>query len=643
MSQLAAADPVLELPGSSPTPSGAVEPPDSHRSRTAILWWLVLVIVWVACALYVFHYLRRGWVPHDEGTLGQSAERVLLGQLPHRDFDEVYSGGLSFLNAVAFRALGINLLSLRLVLYAVFLLWVPAVYYIATRFVAPIGAGAVVFLAAAWSLPNYSAAMPSWYNLFLATFGVAAVLRYIDVERRRWLVLAGVFGGLSCIVKVVGLYYIGAVLLFLAYREQDLSRDGERGSVRRSWVYSVSITIALAAFGMLVVGLVWRRLGARELASFVIPAAVPGLLPIWREWTTRPVAGDASRFRSLLKMVGPFALGVTLPILVFLVPYLRSHSAGALVDGVLIDPMKRLDFAAVRPPTLGSLCTAVLLLPLSGILRTGRERPSWLVRAAVGVALAAAILASDHYTRLYLLTWDSMRGMVPLVILCGAWLLARHESLTSKLNGQRLLLLLAVCGSCALVQFPFAAPIYFFYVAPLVALAGLAVLVNWPGSRTFGPATIVVFYLLFAVTRIHPGSIYSMGHGFARYESDERLDLSRGGITVSPEYAIAYRRLVNLVQEHASGPYTFATPDAPQVYFLSGLANPTRTLYDFFDDPEGREERILHALESHHVNVVVVNRAPEFSSPVSPSLASALVMLYPNSASTGPFTVRWRE
>ena len=65
-------------------------------------------------------------------------------------------------------------------LFAVFLAWVPAVFYIASRFVRPLAAGGITLLAVAWSLPNYSAAMPSWYNLFLATFGVAALFRFLE-------------------------------------------------------------------------------------------------------------------------------------------------------------------------------------------------------------------------------------------------------------------------------------------------------------------------------------------------------------------------------------------------------------------------------------------------------------------------------
>lgn len=643
MSQLAAADPVLELPGSSTTPSEAGKRPDSHASRTTILWWLVLAIVWVVCALYVFHYLRRAWVPHDEGTLGQSAERVLLGQLPHRDFDEVYSGGLSFLNAAAFRALGTNLLSLRLVLYAVFLLWIPAVYYIATRFVAPVAAGAVVLLAAAWSLPNYSAAMPSWYNLFLATFGVAAAIRYIDSGRARWLVVAGICGGLSCIIKIVGVYYIAAVLLFLVYREQDLARGEENEPGSRTWVYSISMSVLLALFVAVVLALISAQMRVREIANFVVPALALVILLMWREWRSPSTADESQRFRALAGMVAPFLLGVALPIILFLVPYLRADAVGALVHGVLVEPMKRLDTAFMHPPRVTQLLLAVALLPLAGIVRIGRQGPSWITRLAVAVLLVAAIAVSDRYARLYIFTWDTMRGSVPLVVVCGAWLVAFRESRLPAVRRQRILLLLAACALCALVQYPFAAPVYFFYVAPLAALAGLAVLASWPGLRKLGPATILAFYLAFAVVRIHPGFINAMAHWYSPYVSETRLALPRGGIDVPAEDAAVYQRLVGLLRQHARGQYTLATPDAPQVYFLSGLANPTRMLYDFFDDPAGHDQRILAALDERRVNALVVNRVPEFSRPISPALASELATLYPHSADVGNFTVRWRE
>ena len=144
---------------------------------------VVFAAVWLLALAYVALHIDREWVPHDAGVLGQSAERVLNGQLPHRDFIEAYTGGLSFLNALAFALFGVRLIVLRWVLLGFVALWIPALFYVASRFARPLAAGAVVLLAVAWSVPNYPAPLPSWYNLFFATFGAAALLRSLEVER----------------------------------------------------------------------------------------------------------------------------------------------------------------------------------------------------------------------------------------------------------------------------------------------------------------------------------------------------------------------------------------------------------------------------------------------------------------------------
>src|SRR5215470_13911638 len=188
------------------------------RYRNVILIALMLVL----SAAYMGRNLKRGWVPHDEGTLAQSAERVTRGELPHRDFDDVYTGGLALLDAAAFRLLGTNLASLRYVAFAIFLIWVPVVFYIATRFMSVPVACAVTLLTIVWAYPNYAAAMPSWYNLFFATFGMAALFRYIEVVKTKWLLAAGFLGGLSFLVKLSGLFFISAAFLFFIFRWQEI-------------------------------------------------------------------------------------------------------------------------------------------------------------------------------------------------------------------------------------------------------------------------------------------------------------------------------------------------------------------------------------------------------------------------------------
>ena len=108
---------------------------DQPRARRSPHTRTVVLLLVAISAAYVGWHLFRGWIPHDDGALGQSAERLLNGELPHRDFDDIYTGGLSYLNAAAFELFGTSFASLRLPLYAAFLIWVPALYYIASRFV----------------------------------------------------------------------------------------------------------------------------------------------------------------------------------------------------------------------------------------------------------------------------------------------------------------------------------------------------------------------------------------------------------------------------------------------------------------------------------------------------------------------------
>ncbi len=82
---------------------------------------LVLLLVWLVSAAYVFPFRLRGWTPHDEGVLALEAQYVLDGEMPHRDFPEIYTGGFSYWNALVFRVFGVRMISPRLALFLCFL------------------------------------------------------------------------------------------------------------------------------------------------------------------------------------------------------------------------------------------------------------------------------------------------------------------------------------------------------------------------------------------------------------------------------------------------------------------------------------------------------------------------------------------
>lgn len=610
------------------TVTAAHEPLRSHRVA-AIAFFLAFAL----SAGYMFWCLRTGSLPQDDGTLAQAAVRVLNGELPHRDFAETYTGGLSCLHALAFKLGGINLVSLRICVFVFFLLWLVAVLYIASRFASPIATAGITLLAAVWGLPQYPASMPSWYNLFFACFGAAALLRYLEVRRSRWLFLAGAFGGISFLIKITGLYYVAAVLLFFVFREQQLSSTSEDEPRRPSTLYSAFAMTCLTAFLSSIALFMRNRLDERELVHFVLPSGALVLLMLLRERTLR-TPGPAARFAALFRMVLPFLSGVALPILGFLVPYARSHSLGGFFYNVFGLIQSRSDgMGLIRPASPKYLWYAAVPLLLLVIGACWKRAATPLM--SFGMPLVLAALLIDPSATAWRHIWLSAELLTPLVVLFGAAVLFfRH---ITPLRQQQLLLLLALAAMCSVVQFPFSAPIYFCYSAPLTVLALFAVMTSL--KRPESPyilAAVLVFYLLFAVIRLQPTRIYAHWT-FGTPPVARTLNLPRaGGLKV--ENAELYEDLARVVQEHSRGGAMIATPECPEVFFLTGVKNATTN-----DGGIGTAE-LLHTMHLSSVNVVVLNLRSTFSgSTITPEVYQDLAALFPHAAKVGgKYLVFWR-
>jgi hypothetical protein len=605
---------------------------------------LCLSVVWIVAAIYLRSSAYRGWIPTDEGSLAHSAERVLGGELPHRDFDELYTGGLSLFYALGFAVLGVKLSSIRTVLLLCSLLWVPAVYLIAARFVPPPIAGLVALLCVAWSVPNYFAGLPSWYNLFLATFGTLALLRHLDTGRGRWLIVAGLCGGFSFLVKSIGVYYVAAAILFLVYREQ-VEVTGEQPSARFTGVLVVK-ALGAAVFLLLLLALVYSHLAPMEVLHFVLPGgALCGLL-LWSEWRDGrgPFRMRAARFgRPLLT----FGVGVLAPIAPFLLPYCLGGSLPELWRGVFVLPQRRLEAAAFPLPPVWTLVAA---LPITLTLACPVTLPRRLGHVVLGVVvlLLAAVLVSADHESVANAVWYSIRPICPatLIIGCRALGSAGRAATLPPRRRLELFLLLAVAALVSLVQYPYAHRIYFCYGAPLVILAVVALEASTPGAPTRLHLCLLAFYLLFAITSVHAGNT----RGLAGSPGERAtLALDRGGLEVRASDAELYARLVNEIHLHAGpGTFIYATPDCPQVYFLSARRNPTRTLYDFFDQDVARDltirtRRILSVLEEKDVKVVVINWTPDFTTWIARDLLDALLTRFPYETALPRYSVRWRD
>lgn len=585
--------------------------------------------------------LKKGWGVSDEGTLGQSAERVLNGQMPHRDFADPYTGGLAYTDAFLFKIFGVNLFCLRVFLFLVFLAWVPAVYALARVFLAPGPAAGATLIAVAWSVPNYTTPMPSWFNLFFATFGTLALAKYIIKPALHWLILAGLCGGCSFLMKSVALYFIAGALLFFVYREQSLSRN-QHALPRRTPPYLAFLALCLGAFVLTLFKLVAAIGETPQYVHFVFPGLAIACLLIARE-RIGPVVSSWTRFRTLFGMALPFLVAAAFPFVLFSIYYWHRSALHALMNGLFVAPFRRLLSARLDPPGLLFEYPSVLAALFVAETASLRGQPRRVLSIILCALAALVLLGARRNDLAYLIGITSVLGIIPVLVV--ATILAGYFRKTSPATDipgdQFLFLLLAMAALCSLIQFPYSSLGYFFYVAPFAVLLAARLI-----SQLSRPPRVVLyataaFYILFANFVIRPHYIGTIYHPAPE---DTQLTFPRaGGIWVSRALASEYDELISFVKNVAGDKPIYAGPDCPEIYFLSGIRNSTPVLFDSLEDPSKYESDTKSFLDrSNYPRVVVIRNRPNDANEQRSLLQSLVVTRFPNSRTIGRFTVYWR-
>jgi hypothetical protein len=616
---------------------------------------LLMTVVCLACVLLLAARLHVGFLPQDDPALGHVAERTLHGELPNVDFFDDYTGGLSYLDALALKIFGVRLLSLRIMLLLFFIPWIASVWYLAARIVSPLKAALATLLAAVWSVPVYPTPFGSWYNLYFATFGTAALFRYIETRRRHWLFWAGVCAGLSFVAKIFALYFMAAAALFLIYDEQEEAARGGSGRAGERWTYSLFVSAGLAVFVLALVKLIGSAGAADGWQSyfplgfhFVLPGAALALLLIWREWSAH--RGPAlPRFAALAWRAGYFAVGVAIPIAVFLLPYWRRHAVGKWASNLLLSSA-RLHHTSFVPPgnSVALLCLPLLLLLWANAEWT-RLRTRKLAIVVLSILLGLVLLKVRGHLLASGFVFFSLSQLLPILVIIGAIVLYQR-GVAGGAASERLLLLLAAASTLALFQFPVAAPIYFCLVAPFVVLVLMAL------TEATAPAgdslslmlPVFAFYLLIGLFVILPGQFYR-SYFDNRPEAALTLPRARGFIGDRDMVEIN-ERAVNEVLRHAGDAPIYAGPDSPGFYFLAGRANPTPIYMDFLAGDDAQPRRILEAIDGSGVKAVAINHGGSYtgyapynpSGPPSPELLEGLRQRFPNATVIGYYEIRWR-
>jgi hypothetical protein len=377
----------------------------------------------------------------------------------------------------------------------------------------------------------------------------------------------------------------------------------------------------------------------------VLPGLAIGAAIVWNEFFL--VETRSRRFAFLFRELAPFVAGVTLPVLVFLAPNFLTGTLFQFVQDVFVMPGLRFTYASMQP--LGGHKTTILAIAANLVIIVAVFLAGTRIRTALGlltlIGTPVILLIARVKSIIYIAVWHTIWVLVSIVMVLGVVLVLRQSMRrqTDAIREQQIFLLLSVAATCNLIQFPFTAPIYLCYVVPLVILAVTALISRLQDPPRLLVAALFCFYLLYAMLEVTPGFIYAMGWQYSPDRQSAKLTLPRaGGLRVSPETARTYEELGALLEPHANGEYIYATPDCPEVYFLYGYRNPTRTFFEFNENPAGRTQRILATIHEHDIRRVVLNHDFLFSGPVPTELTAALAREFPNRADAGRFEVRWK-
>ena len=606
--------------------------PDWRARRWELLALAASIIV---AALLAWPLLDRGWTPHDDGMLGQTAERIRLGQLPHRDFEELYTGALGLWHGLAQRVFGTTMMAPRYALFGLWCGWIAIVFGIVKRSAKPWWAAAITVAVAMWTLPVYPSAMPSWYLLFCATGAAGALINWNDNRRPLWLLAAGVAIGIGLIIKITALYLLAAALLSITSAGQE--RPAAPWSAPRKWAPSATVIVGSVVLAAMVLWLLRDRTAAPELLHLVVPVVMLVLALSVREVRIARTGGRS--WNELLVPTAWLVAGVAVPVMMFALPYLLTGSLTALVRGVFIDPLTRIGGMNFEMRPLGKSLPGWYLVTLVAVeLRWGAIRVVKI--AAITAGLWFAWRSTQSYV-VYQAVWEGARLLLPMAVAIIAFQYAQSGSIGRADTSDRFtaMTLAAFAALFALNQFPFSANVYFCFVAPLVFLSVLRATPQ-AASRLAGTTVLLG---TFAVLSLHPGDLNTLGFYPAHVDLGHRLGMARGGLRVSAGDSAQYATVQALVVAHRDGMPIFAGPGIPEIPFLAGPPYYGHTVFHFLPYDRRDTTTVAGNMSADSAAMLVWNLHPAFGESVAPSVKAWYDARFPHVTRVGEgLEVRWR-
>jgi hypothetical protein len=310
---------------------------------------------------------------------------------------------------------------------------------------------------------------------------------------------------------------------------------------------------------------------------------------------------------------------------------------------VFVLPQLRFQLVTYPLPGLTSaglsvLAFLVLLAAAPFVRQPLRAAERWALGAVVVLFIAMDYTGSATV----LTTWYAFRALTPCVAGLAAWWFLRPPCGEAMAEERRsaVFFLVSAAATCSLVQVPMSFVGYFLYFVPLLMLGAAALWSALPRMPQAVPVALLAMAIAFQLR----GSSEIAVRGPPRAaDALVPLGLPRGGILVPRDDSARYGAIRAEVARRATSDWLFVWHDSPEIYFLTGMRNPTRTLFEAFaDSAEQAPEAVERTLREKNVGVVVLTRPEGAVKQMPAALREWIDREYPSVAWVGATEVRGR-
>jgi hypothetical protein len=561
-----------------------------------VRWTLAFCATLFMTAAILIYFHDKFWWPPDEGAYAYVAERILAGDVLNRDVQDIHMGYVNFLNALALKLFGAQLVSLRLPLVAAGLIQAAVIFMLFQSRGVLLAMSAALTLTAL-SFVQFLNPTAHWYSLFLMISIIGCLAGIPPVNRWRLFVVGLLLITLLMFRQLSGIIAGIGVVAFLLY-------EAPRGATGFNAIFARALT------AVMFLGLAAYLLAKADISAILLFGAGP--LWILALGFFRTSADN----RTVARLLPPLMAGGLIASLPLVAYHIHHGSLGSWYGDTVLSALK-----------------------LTGL--EFMDGPRHVGYALLG--LGQAIAMESFGAVVNGLFWASLVLAAPLLAILVVTDLIRREGSGSTVHA---LPFLAVFYG--IVSAHFQIPIYLFYTVGL-SLAG----VTWmlAGNSLGRRAIVGACVLSLSAVGLYYHAAQPLSRGLSGIVKGDRTELTqtdiggggldRLGLSIEAEDMEIYRHIAELVKREVRTDKTIlALPANSEIYFLTNRHGPFR----FFNSAHGILDKAdlkaaLKTMKDQPPRLVFHRPADKYNTKLSDEIMAYVRQHYEHVETRGGFEI----